>query len=78
MTDPARHRLPPGPTAIVTCLLILPAAALLAVFTYAKSAPSLWGIPFFYWYQLAWVVLGSACAAAAHFVIQRARDGSRR
>jgi len=38
-------------------LLLLPYVALLWVPFYAKSQPSLWGFPFFYWYQFLWVPL---------------------
>ena len=38
-------------------LLLIPYIALLWVPFYAKSSPSLWGFPFFYWYQFLWVPL---------------------
>ncbi len=38
-------------------LLILPAAALLVPTIYNRHAPALFAIPFFYWYQLLWVLL---------------------
>jgi hypothetical protein len=40
-------------------LLLLPFAALLWVPFYNSIEPVLWGIPFFYWYQFAWVFLTS-------------------
>lgn len=36
--------------------LVLPVVALLAVPTYARSEPRVLGLPFFYAYQLGWVV----------------------
>jgi hypothetical protein len=36
-------------------LLALPYIGLLSVPIYATDEPELWGFPFFYWYQLAWV-----------------------
>jgi Protein of unknown function (DUF3311) len=36
-------------------LLLLPYAGLLWVPIYATDEPELWGFPFFYWYQFAWV-----------------------
>ncbi len=36
-------------------LLLAPFAALLWVAGYDRVMPTLAGIPFFYWYQLAWV-----------------------
>jgi hypothetical protein len=35
----------------------VPFAALLWVASYDRTLPTLAGIPFFYWYQLAWVGL---------------------
>lgn len=39
------------------CLLLLPAAAVLFPGLYNRPEPSLFGFPFFYWYQFAVVVL---------------------
>jgi hypothetical protein len=36
-------------------LLLLPLVGLLYPPLYAYDDPQLWGIPFFYWYQFAWV-----------------------
>ena len=41
-------------------LLILPYLALCFPQIYARSAPALWGFPFFYWYQFLWVIATSA------------------
>jgi hypothetical protein len=41
-------------------LLILPYLALCFPPIYARSMPSLWGFPFFYWYQFLWVIVTSA------------------
>jgi Protein of unknown function (DUF3311) len=38
-------------------LLILPFVATLLPFLYNRAKPELFGLPFFYWYQLAWVLL---------------------
>lgn len=40
-------------------LLIVPYVALLWVPLYNRIDPSIFGIPFFYWYQFLWVVLTS-------------------
>jgi len=40
-------------------LLLIPFVALLAVPLYNMREPVLWGFPFFYWYQLAWVPISS-------------------
>jgi hypothetical protein len=44
-------------------LLLLPLAGLLYPPLYAKHDPELFGFPFFYWYQFAWVI-GSAILTA--------------
>ena len=36
-------------------LLVPPYVGLLWVPIYASEEPTLWGFPFFYWYQLVWV-----------------------
>jgi len=41
-------------------LLILPYLGLCFPQIYARSTPALWGFPFFYWYQFAWVIIASA------------------
>ena len=38
-------------------LLLIPFIAVLWVPFYDRAGPSLWGFPFFYWYQLLWVIL---------------------
>ena len=40
-------------------MLALPFVALLWVPFYNAIEPTLWGIPFFYWYQFLWVILTS-------------------
>lgn len=41
-------------------LLLLPYLGLLFPQTYTQTKPSFRGIPFFYWYQFAWVILSAA------------------
>lgn len=40
-------------------LLLLPYIAMMCVPFYNRVEPLLFGIPFYYWYQLAWVPLSS-------------------
>jgi uncharacterized membrane protein YhdT len=40
-------------------LLVLPYLGLCFPQLYARATPALWGFPFFYWYQLAWVIATS-------------------
>ena len=41
-------------------LLAIPFIAALWVPLYNRLEPALGGVPFFYWYQLAWILIGAA------------------
>jgi hypothetical protein len=47
-------------------LLVLPYLGLCFPQVYARSTPTLWGFPFFYWYQFAWVIIASALLAMVY------------
>jgi Protein of unknown function (DUF3311) len=34
---------------------------------YNSAEPRLWGVPFFYWYQLLWVIIGAVFTAVVYF-----------
>jgi hypothetical protein len=51
---------------VLKLLLFVPFVALLWVPFYNMVEPSLWGIPFFYWYQLLWVIITSALIVWVH------------
>ena len=53
-----------------TWLLLLPYLALCFPALYARSTPSLWGFPFFYWYQFVWVILASALLGFVYFKLK--------
>ncbi len=53
--------------------LLLPVCAVLCVPLYSRGAPHLFGLPFFYWYQLAWVAITPALMFAA-YRLRRGRD----
>lgn len=40
-------------------LVLVPLIGTLFPSFYSSITPELWGIPFFYWYQLLWVILSS-------------------
>lgn len=40
-------------------LLVVPFVATLVPPFYARSEPALFGFPFFYWYQILWIVLSA-------------------
>ena len=46
-------------------LLLIPFIAVLWVPFYNRTEPMIWSIPFFYWYQLAWIPL---CAVLIYCV----------
>lgn len=83
-SDHAVH-MPPTSTGLLAvagvCLLV-PVVALMWVSSYAKETPRLGGIPFFFWYQFAWVFVTSALTYTAHRLVLAARgrkaDGTRR
>jgi len=49
-------------------LLIIPFIVLLWPPFYSFSEPSLIGIPFFYWFQMLWIILTSIITAVVYFV----------
>jgi hypothetical protein len=55
-------------------LLIAPFVGLLFPGWYAQATPKLFGFPFFYWYQFAWVI---AAALLTGIVYLLTRPGSR-
>ena len=48
-------------------LLTLPYFGLCFPQMYARATPALWGFPFFYWYQFAWVIAASALMAIVYW-----------
>jgi Protein of unknown function (DUF3311) len=74
-TSPPRRtpRLPRGAAVLAGILLLIPCVALAAVPTYSRETPKLWGWPFFYWYQVLWVLITPVLTYAAYVVIKRAR-----
>ena len=63
---PARRKFHPA-----YLFLLVPYAALLWVPFYNRALPDLFGIPFFYWYQMVWIVLGSLCILPAYLAEER-------
>jgi hypothetical protein len=52
-------------------LLLLPALALMFPSTYAKANPELFGFPFFYWYQIGWIVLTSVITGVVYLATKK-------
>jgi hypothetical protein len=52
----------------IRLLLILPFIAMLWVSSYNRTSPELFGFPFYYWYQLLWVIIAAALAGIVYKV----------
>ena len=52
-------------------LFLIPVFAMLWVPSYNRIEPELGGIPFFYWYQLGWILLGAAVVLLVHVIDTR-------
>jgi hypothetical protein len=73
LSNPHSRPLPTWVRVATALLLIVPVAALLLVPTYTKARPTLWGFPFFYWYQLLWMFIEAAMVYSAYLLINHAR-----
>lgn len=60
---------------VIALCLIAPFVAMLWVGSYAKADPALAGIPFFYWYQMLWVVISTALTMLAYKLWQHDQQG---
>ena len=58
--EPKRHWL--------RILFVLPFIAMLWVSSYNRVTPELFGFPFYYWYQLSWVVIAAIIAGIIYNV----------
>ena len=54
-------------------LLLAPYLALLWVPFYNRAAPELFGIPFYYWYQMLWILLGVLATLPIYLYEERRR-----
>ncbi|MFO7478699.1 MAG: DUF3311 domain-containing protein [Methyloceanibacter sp.] len=52
-------------------LFVLPFIAMLWVPSYNRLEPELGGIPFFYWYQLLWILIGAAIVVIVYLIETR-------
>ncbi|WP_042433040.1 DUF3311 domain-containing protein [Streptacidiphilus anmyonensis] len=73
MSEPSATRPPLVTPVRVVCAVLLaaPFVALLWVDSYATDKPALIGIPFFYWYQLMWVILSALMTGLAYVLFTR-------
>jgi hypothetical protein len=68
---PTRGPARPTPYVVVGVLLALGIVLPLIVPVYAHAEPTLIGLPFFYWYQMLWVVLEAVLLAISYEIIKR-------
>lgn len=56
--------------------LLLPVAVVVPLLTplYNRVSPQLWGLPFFYWCQMAFVVMGASVTAIVQLATRRRRS----
>lgn len=51
-------------------LLLLPVVALIFPSFYNRETPTLFGFPFFYWYQLLWVFIATAILGLVYKLVK--------
>ncbi|GGV66711.1 membrane protein implicated in regulation of membrane protease activity [Streptomyces albaduncus] len=56
---------------VIALCLVAPFVAMLWVGSYAKTDPTVIGIPFFYWYQMLWVLISTVLTMVAYKLWQR-------
>jgi Protein of unknown function (DUF3311) len=56
---------------VIALCLVAPFVALLWVGSYSKVDPDFIGIPFFYWYQMAWVLISTVLTMLAYVLWRR-------
>lgn len=59
MSGSSDEHKPVRPVPWARLLLLIPFVAMLWVSSYNVAEPMIAGIPFFYWYQLLWVLIGA-------------------
>ena len=58
-------------------LLLLPFVGLLWVPFYNFQEPALFGFPFFYWYQLAWIPLVAILGTVSYLLVRKPAPSGR-
>ncbi|WP_327353524.1 DUF3311 domain-containing protein [Streptomyces sp. NBC_01304] len=56
---------------VIALCLFAPFVAMLWVGSYAKTEPTVGGIPFFYWYQMLWVLISTVLTMTAYTLWNR-------
>lgn len=65
------------PLVVAGICLAIPFGAMLWVDSYSRMTPALIGIPFFYWYQMLWVVLSTLLTVVAYLLVRRHEQARR-
>ena len=60
MSEHGDEHKPVRPVHWARLLLLIPFVTMLWVSSYNFAEPMIAGIPFFYWYQLLWILIGAA------------------
>ncbi|MEU6286066.1 DUF3311 domain-containing protein [Streptomyces sp. NPDC046988] len=63
---------------VIGLCLVAPFVAMLWVGSFAKTDPTFIGIPFFYWYQMAWVLISTVLTVIAYQLWQRDQRARRK
>ncbi|MFI9205105.1 DUF3311 domain-containing protein [Streptomyces sp. NPDC053048] len=73
----ARRPVVTVPLVVAGVCLAIPFVAMLWVGSYSRLTPAFIGIPFFYWYQMLWVVISTLLTVVAYVIVRR-HDAARR
>ncbi|MBT2384565.1 DUF3311 domain-containing protein [Streptomyces sp. ISL-11] len=57
--------------------LAIPFGAMLWVDSYSRLTPAFIGIPFFYWYQMLWVLVSTLLTVVAYVLVRRNEQARR-
>jgi hypothetical protein len=68
---PTRGPAKPGPYIITGILLAIAVVVPLFVPAYSVDEPRLAGMPFFYWYQMAWIPITSALVGVSYWLVSK-------
>ncbi|PAU47160.1 DUF3311 domain-containing protein [Streptomyces albireticuli] len=59
------------PMIVAGICLAIPFVAMLWVDSYSRLTPAFIGIPFFYWYQMLWVLISTLLTVVAYTIVRR-------
>lgn len=61
---------------IAYALLLGESIVILIPSIYGRATPKLFGIPFFYWFQLLWIIVGMVVTGVAYLLVEAADRGA--